>query len=110
MAAPTLKPDHPVRPHQVSPEAPLAERRMPTPEAIAATAERQQASALDQRRDPRAEGIIARRVALSLGLVRYQGRPCRNRHDGVRYASSGGCAACIAASTAASALRGRRNR
>jgi hypothetical protein len=91
MAAPTPKPDYPVRPHQISPEAPLAERLVPTPEAIAAMEERQQASALDRRRDTRAEGIIARRVALSLGLVRYQGRPCRYGHDGVRYASSAGC-------------------
>jgi len=98
MAAPTPKPDYPVRPHQISPEAPLAERLVPTPEAIAAMEERQQASALDRRRDTRAEGIIARRVALSLGLVRYQGRPCRYGHDGVRYASSTGCVACIAAS------------
>lgn len=48
------------------------------------------------KRDKRLKPNSAKNTAIQNGLVRFQGKPCKNGHSGIRYTKGGQCVDCIA--------------
>ena len=38
---------------------------------------------------------LAKMAAREAGISKFQGRPCKHGHDGLRYSSTGNCVECV---------------
>lgn len=55
--------------------------------------------------NPKTAASVARKAALHAGEAIYMGQPCRNGHDGTRYASTRSCVQCAKANRAKQTAR-----